>query len=71
MDGLEATAQLRAAGIQTPIIALTADAMDGDRDRCLAGGCTDFLSKPTDHQILIEKAFKSTSNGSATKFARK
>lgn len=61
LDGIEATAQIRAAGIETPIVALTADAMDGDRDRCLAGGCTDYMSKPIDHELLVGKVAKHTS----------
>lgn len=46
MDGLEATEQLRKAGYTGPIVALTANALKEDRDRCHAAGCNDFLSKP-------------------------
>ena len=57
MDGLEATRQIRAGtgpNTQTPIIALTANAMQSDRDACRAAGMNDFLSKPFNKQALTE-----------------
>ncbi|WP_417380140.1 ATP-binding protein [Gimesia sp.] len=58
VDGLQAIAELRAAGLDSPIIALTADAMKGDRERCLQGGCDDYLSKPVDHAQMVEMVWR-------------
>ncbi len=57
MDGFETTAAIRAhergAGVFTPIVALTAHTMAGDRDRCLAAGMNAFVSKPIRPQTLL------------------
>ncbi len=58
VDGFEATKLIRKAerlsGEHVPIIAMTANAMEGDRDLCIAAGMDDYLSKPVDMAKLRE-----------------
>ena len=65
MTGLQATMQIRreeAAGARIPIVAMTASAMSEERDRCLAAGMDDFISKPVSYRVIEEMITATFSN---------
>ena len=55
MDGYEATRAIRKTFPSLPIIGLSANAMQGDFDDAISAGCTDYLTKPVDEDLLLEK----------------
>ena len=57
MDGFTTVKELRKQGYKTPINALTANALQGDRERCLNEGFNEHISKPINRQALIEVIF--------------
>jgi signal transduction histidine kinase/ActR/RegA family two-component response regulator len=74
LDGFEATRRIRAAldgrGARTPIVALTADALAGDRERCLACGMNDYMTKPVSSAQLAAAVRRWAGDGSSREATR-
>ena len=62
MDGVEATQHIRQHTTELPIVALTANAMPGDRERFIAAGMNDYLPKPVNRNALIGMLYKHLSS---------
>jgi len=59
MDGMQATQNIREKGFDTiPIIAMTAHAMKGDREKCLNSGMNDYITKPIKRELVLAKIEK-------------
>ena len=74
MDGTEAIRRIRAADApwkDIPVIALTADAMSGDRERYIGMGMTDYVSKPVDQRELSSKMLAALNLGAPAEAGRK
>ncbi|MGO4289225.1 PAS domain S-box protein [Chitinophaga sp. RAB17] len=63
MDGYQTTQAIRQKGIQTYIIAMTASAMKGEKERCIEAGMNDYISKPFEREDLFHKILKGLGEG--------
>jgi PAS domain S-box-containing protein len=66
LDGYAATAEIRRRGLKVPIIALTAYAMAEDRAKCIASGCSDYMSKPVNEEKLLKTINQHLSSSART-----
>ena len=66
IDGLEVVRRLRAAGRREPVVAVTALALPGDRERCLAAGCDGYLAKPVTVELLRRELGRFLPDGGVT-----
>jgi PAS domain S-box-containing protein len=66
MDGYTAARRLRQAGVTSPIVALTAHAMKGDEEACLAAGCSGYVSKPIEMDQLMQTIADALANNTAS-----